>query len=236
MVNMTRSRRVAHLTPTRAAARPAGKGVAHLTRFFFVPFAFAFASAACAAPGPAPLAPNAAPQPGRACAAAAESPACVGAAELPTGDVHDFDFFTGEWTLQNRRLKVRGVGSNEWEEFPAVTQARQQLGAMVNVDEINYPTKGWSGLTVRVFNPEKRQWSIYWVSSKRGVVDPPQVGGFTGNRGEFYGEDEDEGRHVKVRYIWVKTGPDTAHWEQAFSYDGKTWETNWTNDLVRTKR
>jgi len=31
----------------------------------------------------------------------------------------------------------------------------------------------------------------------------------------------------------VKKGPDHAHWEQAFSLDGKTWEVNWMNDLTR---
>jgi hypothetical protein len=36
-----------------------------------------------------------------------------------TGDVHDFDYFAGAWTTHQRRLKERGVGSKDWEEFPA---------------------------------------------------------------------------------------------------------------------
>ena len=36
-----------------------------------------------------------------------------------TGDVHDFDYFAGAWTTKQRKLKARGVGSNDWEEFPA---------------------------------------------------------------------------------------------------------------------
>ena len=61
------------------------------------------------------------------------------------------------------------------------------------------------------------------------------MGGFTGNRGVFYGDDVDGGRPVKVRYIWIKKGRDNAHWEQAFSYDGgRTWETNWMNELTRS--
>ncbi|WP_394846269.1 hypothetical protein LZC95_02245 [Pendulispora brunnea] len=158
-------------------------------------------------------------------------------AALPTGDIHDFDWAPGSWTLANRRLKARNVGSHEWEEFPSYNRTSQYLGGMVNIDQMDMPTKGFSGLTLRVFNPETRQWSIYWINSKVGRMDPPQVGGFTGNRGEFYGEDVDNGHPVKVRYIWTKTGPDTAHWEQAFSYDGgRTWETNWMNDLTRTGR
>ena len=150
-----------------------------------------------------------------------------------TGNVHDFDWIAGAWTTNQRRLKERGVGSKDWEEFPATLCASLHLGGMVNVDELVMPTKGWSGLTVRTFDLEKRQWSIYWISSKRGVLDPGVVGGFDGDRGEFYGEDSDAGRPVKVRYVWNRLGPDRAHWEQAFSYDGKAWETNWTADFVR---
>jgi hypothetical protein len=229
-----------------------------------LPLACALAFAACAAPPTArapkadPVAPNTAgPQVGQAAPAgpgagqvasaspgagkvASASPgagkAASGTAGLPTGDIHDFDFLIGDRVGQNRRLKARGVGSNEWDEFVGVSRTRQYLGGMVNVGEVNFPTKGWSGLTMRVFNPETRQWSIYWISSKRGTLDPSQVGGFTGDRGEFYGDDEDNGRRVKVRYTWTKTGPDTARWEQAFSYDGRTWETNWTSDFVRTAR
>jgi hypothetical protein len=150
-----------------------------------------------------------------------------------TGDLHDFDFLAGAWTLENRRLKKRLVGSNDWDEFPAVDCAQIYLGGLANADELLFPTKGWAGVTFRNFEIEKRQWSIYWVSSRTGKLYPPVVGGFDGDRGEFYGEDVDEGRPVKVRFLWVKHGPDHAHWEQAFSLDGKTWEVNWMNELTR---
>jgi hypothetical protein len=150
-----------------------------------------------------------------------------------TSTKHDFDFIAGTWTVQNRRLKARGVGSTDWDEFPATVRGTIHLGGIANVDEIHFPTKGWSGLTLRTFDIEKRQWSIYWVNSRDGVILPPVVGGFDGDRGEFYGEDQDDGRHVEVRYVWTKLGPDRAHWEQAFSFDGVTWEVNWMNDFVR---
>lgn len=153
-----------------------------------------------------------------------------------TGGLHDFDMFAGSWKLENRRLRARGVGSNDWDEFPATSRTTIHLGSVANVDEIVFPTKGWSGLTVRTFDRNKRQWSIYWVNSRDGILFPPVVGGFTGDRGEFYGDDEDDGRKVKVRFVWTKRGPDAARWEQSFSYDGgQTWETNWVNDLTRVK-
>ena len=153
-----------------------------------------------------------------------------------TGDVHDFEYFAGAWTTRQRRLKARGVGSNDWEEFPATLCMTPYLGGMATVDELYFPTKGWAGLTLRSFDLEKHQWLIYWVSSASGKMDVPVVGGFSGNHGEFYGEDQDNGRPIKVRYAWNKVDRDHARWEQAFSYDDRSWETNWTADFVRADR
>lgn len=156
--------------------------------------------------------------------------------KLPTGDIHDFDFFVGNWTSVNRRLKKRFVGSTDWDVFPNTVRCESRMGGVVNIDEVDFPTKGWSGMTIRTFNLEKRQWSLYWVNSRTGELFPPVVGGFTGDSGEFYGDDTDDGRPIKVVFRWKRLGPDTAHWEQAFSLDGKQWETNWTVEHTRVKR
>jgi hypothetical protein len=153
-----------------------------------------------------------------------------------TGDVHDFDFLDGRWKMVNRRLLKRGVGSNDWDTFPASVRAYVMLGGVTNVDEVIFPTKGWSGTTFRHFDKEMRQWSIYWVNSRDGKMQSPVYGGFDGDIGLFYGDDTDEGRPIKVVFKWTRVGPDGARWEQAFSYDdGKTWETNWVNEHRRVK-
>ncbi len=151
-----------------------------------------------------------------------------------TGDMHDFDYFAGGWTTTQRRLRVRGVASTDWEVFSAVECLTVYLGGLATVDELYMPAKKHAGLTLRTFNVEKRQWSIYWVSNATGQLDPvPVIGGFDGNRGEFYAADQEDGRPIKVRYQWTKLDNDHARWEQAFSYDDKTWETNWTADFIR---
>jgi len=151
-----------------------------------------------------------------------------------TGDVHDFDYFVGGWTTRQHRLKVRGVGSTEWEDFPATLCMTPYLGGTVTVDEMYMPTKHLAGLTLRTFDLKNRRWSIYWVSSATGQLDPvPVVGGFDGNRGEFYAADQENGRPIKVRYLWTKLDHDHARWEQAFSFDNQTWETNWAADFTR---
>jgi len=150
------------------------------------------------------------------------------------GMAHDFDFYQGTWNVVNRRLLKPLAGTDEWDEFPGVSIARPIFGGAGNLDEIDFPTQGWSGLTVRLFNPQTDAWSLHWVSSRRDVIDPPVVGRFVDGRGEFYGDDVHDGKPIRVRYIWSGITPATAHWEQAFSADGgQTWETNWHMESTR---
>jgi hypothetical protein len=151
----------------------------------------------------------------------------------PTGDVSDFDFLVGTWQVDHRRLVARGVGSTAWEEFAGTSRMTQHLGGVVNVDELALPTKGWSGLTVRAFDLAQRRWSIYWIHSQQGRLFPPVVGGFVGDVGEFVGDDVDDGVPVRVVFRWTRRGPDAARWEQAFSRDGVSWETNWVMEFRR---
>lgn len=150
-----------------------------------------------------------------------------------TDGPHDFDYFAGGWTTVQRRLTARSVGRNAWETFPATLCMTPYLGGLVTADEVRFPTKGWAGFTLRSYDLARRQWSIWWISSASGCLEAPVVGGFDGDRGEFYGEDDDAGRPVKVRYAWNKRDADRARWKQAFSYDGTSWETNWTADFTR---
>lgn len=154
---------------------------------------------------------------------------------LPTGAIHDFDFFVGHWNFRNRRLKQRWADSDEWDEFPASLRCESRMGGIVNIDEGVFPTKGWQGMTVRVFNLAEKRWYLYWINSSTGQLFPPVAGGFDGDRGAFYGDDTDEGRPVKVRFLWTRIDADHARWEQAFSLDGKQWETNWKMEHTRAK-
>ena len=62
--------------------------------------------------------------------------------------MNDFDFFTGTWDVANRwRTDFLDPGS-QWEEFPGVSHASRHFGGNANFDEITFPTKGFSGLTL----------------------------------------------------------------------------------------
>lgn len=168
-------------------------------------------------------------------AAAAPSVALPGPAQLPTGNPGDFSFLVGNWRGANRRLKKRFAGSTDWNEFTGELHCESRLNGLVSVDEVHFASQGWSGVTVRAFDLEQKRWLIYWINSKTGKLFPPVIGGFSGARGEFYGDDTDDGVPVKVQFLWTKVSPDLVRWQQAFSRDGKTWETNWTCDHHRVK-
>lgn len=151
-----------------------------------------------------------------------------------TGAASDFSYFEGGWTTTQRRLRTRTPGSSDWEEFPGTLCMTPYLNRGATVDELYFPTRHTAGLTLRLFDPQRRQWSIYFISSVNGRLDPiPVVGGFEGNRGEFYATDSIDGRQIRVRYLWTIVDRDHARWEQAFSFDDRTWETNWIADFTR---
>ena len=166
--------------------------------------------------------------------ALANGAAGAGSLPTPSGDVHDFDFHLGSWTSVQRRLKKRWTSNPEWDEFPGRTTYVRYLDGTISLDQTDFPTKGFSGLTVRVFDPVRRQWFIYWVNSRKPEMGTPMIGGFQGKHGLFYGDDKDGDLPIKVRFIRTKLPPERERWEQAFSRDeGQSWETNWTADFTR---
>ena len=75
------------------------------------------------------------------------------------------------------------------------------------MSELYFPIRHSAGLTVRLFDLERRRWSIFWAFDDCRLDPAPTVGGFDGNTGEFYAEDHDQGRPIKVRYV-TPTGQD----------------------------
>ena len=148
----------------------------------------------------------------------------------------DFDFFMGSWNVHNRRLRGRLAGCDEWDEFEAKVDARLILDGMGNQDEFHTDYDGgFVGMSFRLFDPEAKRWSIYWADSRRpGLLDPPVLGGFSGDTATFEGRDTFDGRPILVRFVWSGVTTPTPRWEQAFSDDyGETWETNWVMDFTR---
>lgn len=151
----------------------------------------------------------------------------------PTGTVHDFDFLHGDWIVSNRRLRERFAGSRDWDEFEARFHCEPRLDGVANIDQMDAPSRGFSGMTLRLFDRASRRWAIYWISSQQGTLFPPVQGGFIGDHGVFVGRDTDGGAPVNVQFFWTRLSPDAARWSQAFSRDGILWETNWVMNFRR---
>src|SRR5215475_7999102 len=157
-----------------------------------------------------------------------------GAAAAPMHDgAHDFDFLIGDWKAHVRRLPERLVGSDKWIEYDGISRHKKLLDSNANFEEFavqgHEPGQHIKGQTLRLYNPESHQWSIYLVDLDKGVLStPPVVGEFNGKRGEFYDQEEWKGRAVLVRYVWEDLSPNSARMQQSFSADGgKNWEVNW---------
>ncbi len=154
---------------------------------------------------------------------------------------HDFDFEIGSWKIHLKRLQDRLVGSTTWVDFDGTTMTRKVWDGRANLEEFetDSPTGHIEGLTLRVYNPQTHQWSIYWANSKDpalGQPIQPMVGEFKNGRGEFYDQELWKGRSVYVRFTWSEITPNSAHFEQSFSDDGgKTWEVNWITDQTRVQ-
>src|SRR5262249_34055647 len=150
---------------------------------------------------------------------------------------HDFDFEAGSWKIHLKRRLDPLTGSNKWVEYDGTTVTRKVWDGRAWIEEVD--TSGTAGhnqrLTLRLYKPESRQWSLYWANSRQGILGgPPNVGEFKNGRGEFYCQDTINGRVILIRYIWSEITPNSAHFEQSFSDDGgKTWEVNWITDQKR---
>ena len=150
---------------------------------------------------------------------------------------HDFDFLFGSWKSQNHFLNGRLCGSNHWIDFDGTLEAEPLLDGLGNIDRYAAVRNGQLllGTTLRLFNPKTQEWSLYWADNVRaGILQPPIIGKFDGEVGDFLGDEEVDGKKVLCRFRWTRTDPDAPKWEQAFSADGgKTWETNWIVNFTR---
>jgi len=158
------------------------------------------------------------------------------------GRPHDFDFLVGgTWHVTDRRLRRRLAGSTDWLQFEHTARAVTMMDGAISVDENVFASEGFTGVTFRTLDVAARRWAIYWINSRDGRVQPPVHGGWSGDRGVFEGDDEDDGRPVRVRFLWERLGPDEARWSQDFALIGRdgepdgAWETNWVMEMRRVR-
>jgi hypothetical protein len=155
-----------------------------------------------------------------------------------TDGQHDFDWEFGTWKTHVKRRLRPLTGSQEWVEYEGTTTVTKVWNGRANLVELD--VKGLAGrieaLSLRLYNPEARQWSLNFSNVNGGTMATPTVGEFKAGRGEFYAQETLGARSILVRFVISEYSRESARFEQAFSDDGgKTWETNWIAVDTRVK-
>ena len=106
----------------------------------------------------------------------------------------DFDFEIGTWKTHLRRLTKPLSGSDTWMEYEGTTVVSKVWGGRANLVELDVsgPAGRIEALSLRLFNPETRQWSLNFANARSGVMAAPTLGGFSNGRGEFYSTQGDD--------------------------------------------
>lgn len=167
----------------------------------------------------------------------ADSTPAVGPQNVRDGQ-HDFDFEFGSWKTHLKRLQHPLTGSSSWLEYDGTTVVRKLWDGRANLAELEAdgPTGHLEVLSLRLYNPQARQWSLNAANVKGGTFGVPTVGEFKNGRGEFFDTEEFNGRNILVRNVWTDITSTSCRFEQSFSTDGgKSWEVNWIATDTRVK-
>jgi len=151
---------------------------------------------------------------------------------------HDFDFEIGTWKTHLSRLQHPLTGSKTWVEYEGTTVVRSVSNGRANLAELvaDGPAGHFEGISLRLYNPHSRQWSLNFSNIGAGTLSQPTIGEFKNGRGEFFDQETLDGRAIYVRFVISDIRPESCRFEQAFSADGgKTWEVNWVATDTRVK-
>jgi hypothetical protein len=144
----------------------------------------------------------------------------------------DFDWEIGTWETEVRLLLNPLSGKPpEWVEYKGTSVVRPLLWGRANFVELSVAGSAGKieGGSLRLFNPQSKQWSLNYANLRNGMLTSPVYGGFDASgTGTFYGQDMVDGRAIWVRFVITRPSKSEAHFEQAYSTDGGvSWEANW---------
>jgi hypothetical protein len=152
-------------------------------------------------------------------------------------EARQFDFWIGEWQVQNRFKQA----DNSWKDeggakvkiFP-VLDGKAVMEFWSGTAKALKETKGFS---LRYFDTETQKWklALNWPQPNNGgyfFLD----GEFRHHRGEFFVKYKNQsGDSVINRYSFSDITPTSLRWNDGTSLDdGKTWETSWIMEFSRT--
>src|SRR4029450_10062407 len=88
---------------------------------------------------------------------------------------HDFDWEIGSWKTQLKRLQRPLSGSTAWLEYEGTTVVTKVLDGRANLVELKVagPAGRIEGLSLRLYNPQARQWSLNCADVSDALVARP---------------------------------------------------------------
>src|SRR5262245_499620 len=97
----------------------------------------------------------------------------------------DFDFEIGTWKTHLKRLVKPLSGSTTWVEYEGITKVTKVLDGKANLVELTAsgPAGSFAGLSLRLYNPQARQWSLNFTNVASGELTPAAIGEFKNGRG-----------------------------------------------------
>lgn len=158
----------------------------------------------------------------------------------PDAHARDFDFWLGDWNIQQKFLQPDGT----WIELPAHTSVARALDGCALVEhwqgQVQFFWEGMEapepmrGLSVRAFDSDAGFWRIYWMDTRSPRFAAPFEGTFADGRGEFFRTRDRPQGPQQSRITFSHPAPDAVHWDLALSNDGgETWTTLWIMDMRR---
>ena len=93
----------------------------------------------------------------------------------------DFDWEIGTWTTKVRVLQNPLTGeAPKWAEFEGTSVVKPLLDGRANFVELSVARTGGKieGGSLRLYNPQSRQWSLNYASLRNGLLTAPVYGGF----------------------------------------------------------
>ena len=159
-----------------------------------------------------------------------------------TPEARAFDFWIGDWDIQQRLLKRDG----SWLTLPARTSVTRALDGCALVEhwqgDVLFFWEGMqapetmTGLSVRAYDPQAGKWFIHWMDTRLPRFGAPYTGNFVDGRGEFFRELETpQGRRLG-RITFSNVTAESVSWALDVSSDqGKTWQTLWTMKMARRR-
>src|SRR5690348_6652581 len=116
---------------------------------------------------------------------------------------HAFDFEFGAWKAHLSRLLHPLTGSTTGVHYDGTSVVKKIWNGRANFGELEVdgPAGHIEGLTLRLYDPQSRQWKISWANSADGTLGQPMIGAFKDGRGEFYDQESLDGRAIFVRFV-----------------------------------